>query len=113
MYIPRLDSSCKYYFIGEMIYRWTAPKDLEDEDEDAVFRLKLTTDVPPTTHLSGKLQLSHADAAFSSAMRVEAPKVDGLLTVNIVGVALIATLSLLMAWVIVRLRRRSQRIVLD
>lgn len=38
MYIPRLDSSCKYYFIGEVIYRWSAPKTLEEE---SAFRLKL------------------------------------------------------------------------
>jgi hypothetical protein len=59
MYIPKLDSSCKYYFIGAMIYRWVAPKDME---QDTIFRLKLTTDVPPTTHLSGKFQLSNEDA---------------------------------------------------
>jgi hypothetical protein len=111
MYIPRLDSSCEYYFIGEMIYHWIAPKDI---NEDSVFRLRLTTDVPSTTHLSGKLRLSHADATSSSAMRVEHSEVAGLSMVNVAGVALVATLSLLLAcWVTLRLRRRSQKVVLE
>lgn len=112
MYIPRLDSSCKYYFIGEMIYRWTAPKDMED---DSIFRLKLTTDTPPTTHLSGKLRLSHADAASSSAMRMqEHSEIAGLSMVNAAGVALAVIFSLLLTcWLAMRLRRRSQRIVLE
>lgn len=117
MYIPRLNSSCKYYFIGEMIYRWTAPKDTE-QDEDTVFRLRLTTDFPATTHLSGKLRLSHVDAASSSAMRSEEHlEIAGLSVSDVGSVALVVTLTLLLAlsslWAIVRLRRRSQRIVLE
>jgi hypothetical protein len=61
MYIPRLDSSCKYYYIGAMIYRWEDPRDI---DEDSVFRLKLTTDVPATIHLSGKLRVSHHTCGY-------------------------------------------------
>jgi hypothetical protein len=111
MYIPRLDSSCKYYFIGEMIYRWTAPKTLE---EDSTFLLKLTTDIPPTTHFSGKFRLSHADEALSSSMRIKHSEVAGISTINVVGVASVVMLSLLLScWVIVRPGRRSQRIVLE
>lgn len=94
-----------------MIYRWTAPEDIE---EDSVFRLKLTTDIPPTTHLSGKLRLSHADAAFSSSIRIEHPETAELSMANVAVVALAITLSLLLTcWVTMRLRRRSQRIVLE
>ncbi|KAK3708290.1 hypothetical protein LTR37_011555 [Vermiconidia calcicola] len=111
MYIPRLDSSCKYYSIGEMVYRWTASKDIE---EDSVFRLKLTTDVPPTTHLSGKLKLSHTDAASSSSARMDHPAIAGLPVGFVAGVVLAVIISVLLTWwVIVRLRRGSQRIVLE
>lgn len=47
-----------------MVYRWTAPKNL-DIEPDSVFRLKLTTDTPPTTHLGGKLRLANTDAESS------------------------------------------------
>jgi hypothetical protein len=111
MYIPRLDSSCKFYFIGAMIYRWTAPKALE---EDSTFRLRLTTDIPPTTHFSGKFRLLHADEALSSSMRIEHAEVAGFSTISVVGVASAVMLSLLLScWVIVRFGRRSQRIVLE
>jgi hypothetical protein len=111
MYIPRLDSSCKYYFIGAMIYRWTAPRDIE---EDSVLRLKLTTDMPPTVHLSGKLRLSYANAASSSLTQMEHLEISGLSMVSVAGVALAALLSLLLTcWVTLRLRRGSQRIALE
>ena len=111
MYIPRFDTSCEYYFIGEMIYRWTAPKDLE---EDSAFRLKLTTDIPPTTHFSGKFRLSHEDAAFSSSMRIGHTGIAEFSTINVLGVALAVAMTLLLScWVVARLGRRSQRIVLE
>jgi hypothetical protein len=111
MYIPRLDSSCKFYFIGEMIYRWVAPEDIET---DSVFRLILTTDTPPTTHLSGKLQLSHANAAPSSSMRVESLRFAEYSATDIAGAASAVVLSLLLTyWAAVRLRRRSHQIVLE
>lgn len=111
MFIPRLDSSCKYYFIGEIEYRWTAPEDIE---EDSVFRLKLTTDIPPTTHLSGKLRLSQADAASSSSIRIDHSETAGLSMANVAWMALAVNLSLLLTrWVTMRLRRGSQRIVLE
>ena len=111
MYIPKLDSSCKYYFIGAMIYRWVAPKDME---QDTIFRLKLTTDVPPTTHLSGKFQLSNEDAESSSSMRMVHPNVAGLSVINVAGVVLVVIASLLwVCWLTLRLRRKSQRIVLE
>jgi len=62
IHIQQVERSCKYYAIGEMVYRWQTPSDLE---KDSIFRLKLTTDVPATTHLSGKLRLLHTD--FSMA----------------------------------------------
>jgi len=111
MYIPLLDGSCKYYVIGEMIYRWTAPKDLE---HDAVYRLRLNTDVPETTHLSGKLQVSNASTSSASSTRVKQADVAGSSAVEVVGIAIVAALSLLCAyWVIARLRRRSGRIFLQ
>ena len=110
MYIPRLNSSCKYYFIGEMIYRWTAPTDME---QGPIFRLKLTTDVPPTSHPSGKLRPSYADAEASS-MRMVPLNVAGLSVVNVAGVGLLAIQSLvLVCWLALRLRRKSRRIVLE
>ena len=111
MYIPRLDSSCKYYFIGEMLYRWKAPKSL---DSDSDLRLKLTTDIPPTTHFSGRYQVSHDDATFSSSMRMGHSETAGFLSVNVVGVVMAVMISLLLScWVVVQLGRRSQRIVLE
>jgi hypothetical protein len=129
MYIPGLGSSCKYQYLGAMVYVWKTPKDI---DEDTVFRLKLTTDIPPTTHLSGKIRQSHADNSSSPPMRTEELEIAGLSSdasslsmktehseisgppvVNVACVALAVTFSLLLAcWTIVRLRRRSQRVVL-
>jgi hypothetical protein len=111
MYIPRLDSSCKYYYVGAMLYRWEAPRDIE---EDSVFRLKLTTGVPPIVHLSGKLRVSHADAASFPSTRMEYLETSGLSTVNVAGVALAVVISLLLTcWMTLRLRRGSQRIALE
>ena len=111
MYIPHLDRSCKYYEITHMVYVWTAPTDIE---EDTDFRLKLTTDVPPTTHLSGKLRLSQADSASSSPARMDHPALDVLSMGSVAVVVLAALVSALLTWwVIVRLRRKSQRIVLE
>jgi len=61
-----LDQSCKYYYFNTLSFLWVVPEDIK---EDSVFRFKLTTDEPPTTHLSGKLRFSHAvgDAPSSSA----------------------------------------------
>jgi hypothetical protein len=111
MYIPQLDSSCKYYSIGAMVYLWAAPEDIE---EDSVFRLKLTTDVPPTTHFSGKLRLSHADAASSLSMPIKPTDIAGCSVIKVVSVACVVVLSLLLTcWMTVRLRRRLQRIILE
>jgi hypothetical protein len=94
-----------------MIYHWAAPRDIE---EDSVLRLKLTTDMPPTVHLSGKLRLSHANAAFSSSTQMEHLEIAGLSMVKIAGVAMAALLSLLLTCcVTLRLRRGSQRIALE
>jgi hypothetical protein len=129
MYIPHLGASCKYQYLGEMAYVWKTPKDIE---EDTVFRLKLTTDIPPTTHLSGRIRQSHADDSSSPSMRMddleinglskdasslsmvtEHSEIAGLPVVNVACIALAVTFSLLLAcWVIVRLRRRSHRVVL-
>jgi hypothetical protein len=129
MYIPGLGSSCKYQNLGAMVYVWKTPKDI---DEDTVFRLKLTTDIPPTTHLSGKIRQSHADDSSSPPIRMEDSEIAGLSSdvsslsietenseiaglpvVNAACVALAVTFSLLLACLmIVRLRRRSQRVVL-
>jgi len=38
MYIPRLESSCRYDVIGEMICHWLMP---EDFDTTSVYRLKI------------------------------------------------------------------------
>jgi hypothetical protein len=112
-----------------MVYVWKTPKDI---DGDSVFRLKLTTDIPPTTHLSGKIRQSNADDSSSPSMRMEGLEIAGLSSdasslstgtenseiaglpvVNVACVALAVTFSLLLAcWMIVRLRRRSQRIAL-
>ncbi|KAK3703362.1 hypothetical protein LTR37_014468 [Vermiconidia calcicola] len=78
-----------------MVYRWTAFKDIE---EDSVFRLKLTTELPPTTHLSGKLSLSHRDAASASSARTDHPAIAGL-SVGFLAVAVLAPiLSVLLTW---------------
>lgn len=94
-----------------MLYRWVAPNDVE---EDEVFRLKLTTDVPPTTHFSGKLTFSHSDAASSSVLVMEDVDVSGLPTDRVAKVVLVGIISMILIWwVVARLRRRSQRIVLS
>lgn len=110
MYIPLLDGSCEYYVIGEMIYRWTAPDDLED---DTVYRLKLNTDVPATTHISGKLQVSHAGTSSAPSVRLQHAGVAGTTAGGVVGICSIVVLSLLCAfWLAARLRRRSGQISL-
>ena len=129
MYIPHLGAACKYQYLGEMAFVWKTPKDIE---EDTVFRLKLTTDIPPTTHVSGRIRQSHADDSSSPSMRMddleinglskdasslsmvtEHSEIAGLPVVNVACIALAVTFSLLLAcWVIVRLRRRSHRVVL-
>jgi hypothetical protein len=130
MYIPHLGASCKYQYLGEMAFVWKTPKDIE---EDTVFRLKLTTDIPPTTHLSGRIRQSHADDSSSTSMQMEDlgiaglsddvssssaglehSEVAGLPVVNVACVALSVTFILILAcWITVRLhRRRSQRVVL-
>jgi len=94
-----------------MTYLWAAPEDIE---EDSVFRFRLTTDVPPTTHFSGKFRLSHADAAPTLSMPTDSREIAGYSMIHIVGVAFAVIVSLLLTcWTIVRLRRRSQRIILD
>ena len=111
MYIPHLDAACKYQYLGEMAFVWKTPKDIE---EDTVFRLKLTTDIPPTTHISGRIRQSHADDSSSTSMQMENLGIAGLPVVNVACVALAVTFTLILAcWVTVRLRRRrSQRVVL-
>ena len=110
MYMPRLGSACKYYSIGVMGYRWVAPEEVED---DSVFRLKLTTDVPPTTHFSGKLRLSYIDATSPAVVQLQASGTARLSTINAIGMALAVVLSLLLTcWVTMRLRRGSPRVVL-
>lgn len=94
-----------------MIYRWTIPTDIETE---SVLRLRLRTDIPSTSHLSGKFQLLNADAESPSPMRMKYLDITGLSTTSAVGVTLAVTISLLMVCLMVgRLRRRSQRIVLE
>lgn len=97
-----------------MIYLWEAPKHIEGAEEDSALRLKLTTDTPPTTHFSGKFRLSHDDAALSSSIRVGHLEAAGFSTIDLVSVASAVIVMLLLSfWVMVRLGRRSQRIVLD
>lgn len=69
MYSP-LNESCKYYYFKTLSFFWVIPEDIK---EDSVFRLKLTTNEPPTTHLSGKLRFSHAEAAAPSSATEPAP----------------------------------------
>lgn len=101
IHVQRVDRSWRYYAIGEMIYRWKTPKDLE---EDSVFRLKLTTDVPATTHLSGKLRLLHTD--FSMARPSHWRNSDGLSVTQGAGLVFgTIALALLIFGVTVRLHR--------
>ena len=110
MYIPRLDSSCKYYFIGEMIYLWEVPKHIEGAEEDSALRLKVTTDAPPTIHFSGKFRLSHDEATFSLSMRVGHLEDAVFSTIDLVSVASAVIIMLLLSfWVMVRLGRRRSR----
>jgi hypothetical protein len=69
MYSP-LNESCKYYYFNTLSFFWVVPEDIK---EDSVFRLKLTTNEPPTTHLSGKLRFSHPEAAPPSSATEPAP----------------------------------------
>lgn len=117
MAISRLDASCKYDFVGVMLYRWTIPTDIETDTLFRIFRLRLTTDIPPTNHLSGKFRLLEADAAFPSPMQSKYLDITGLLITSVAGVALavtLLTLSLVLTcWTIGRLHRRLQRILLE
>lgn len=122
----RFPKACKYYSFGTLSFNWVVPEDIE---EDSVFRLKLTTETPSTTHLSGKLRLSHADGAAPAestpmeAAPIEtgpiqaAPVMDvkpvGVSWVNVAGILLAVVLSILLACLVaLRLRRRSKQIVL-
>lgn len=57
MAIPRLDRSCKYYAIGEMVYYWAVSEDLKS---GVTYQLKLTTSDPASTFFSGDFQISAA-----------------------------------------------------
>ena len=122
----RFPKACKYYSFGTLSFNWVVPEDIE---EDSVFRLKLTTETPSTTHLSGKLRLSHADGAapaestpieaapIETGPIQEAPVMDvkpvGVSCVNVAGILLAVVLSILLACLVaLRLRRRSKQIVL-
>jgi hypothetical protein len=129
MNIPRLGGSCKYQYLGEMAYVWKTPEDIE---EDTVFRLKLTTDIPPTTHFSGKIRRSRVGDSFSPSVRIEDADITGLANdafpssigshhSEVSGVSManeacmvlaVVCCLLLACWAGVRLRRRSQRIIL-
>lgn len=65
-----LDQSCKYYYFNTLSFLWVVPEDIK---EDSVFRFKLTTDEPPTTHLSGKLRFSHTEGDAPSSSAEPAP----------------------------------------
>lgn len=136
MYSP-LDKSCKYYYFNTLSFLWLVPEDIK---EDSIFRLKLTTDEPPTTHLSGKLRFSPAEDAAPStpteATPVESPPVEsapvepapvvplpikaaptedfkpvGVSRVNVAGATLAVFLSILLAcFVAIRLRRKRKQI---
>lgn len=96
-----------------MIYRWTVPEDIEGDSD---FRLKLTTDEPPTNHLSGRLRIGNAsnNASPSSLMEVDRVNVYELSNSHTKSVALAGLLFMLFAaWVVLRLRRKSERIVLE
>jgi len=122
----RFPKACKYYSFGTLSFNWVVPEDIE---EDSVFRLKLTTETPSTTHLSGKLRLSHADgAAPAESTPIEAAPIEtgpiqaapvmdvkpvGVSWVNVAGILLAVVLSILLACLVaLRLRRRSKQIVL-
>jgi hypothetical protein len=128
MNIPQLGDSCKYQYLGEMAYVWKTPEDIED----TVFRLKLTTDIPPTTHFSGKIRRSRVGVSFSPSVRIEDADITGLANdafpssigldhSEVAGVSManeacmvlaVVCCLLLACWAGVQLRRRSQRIIL-
>ena len=117
----RFPKACKYYSFGTLSFNWVVPEGVE---EDSVFRLKLTTENPSTTHLSGKLRLSQADAIAPAEPTPMEPtpmeaaasmdvKPVGVSRVNVAGVSLAVILSILLACLVaLRLRRRSKHIVL-
>jgi hypothetical protein len=126
MNIPQLGGSCKYQYLGEMAYVWKTPEDIE---EDTVFRLKLTT---ASTHFSGKIRRSRVGDSFSPSVRIEDADITGLANdafpssigldhSEVAGVSManetcmvlaVVCCLLLACWAGVRLRRRSQRIIL-
>jgi len=131
MYSP-LDKSCKYYYFNTLSFLWVIPDDIKG---DSVFRLKLTTDEPATTHLSGKLRFSHAEDAAPSAPTEPAPtesapvesapaeptpiksapmedfKPAGISRVNVAGATLaVFAVILLACFVALRVRRKRKQI---
>ena len=109
MLIPRLDRACKYYFIGEMLYRWSVPRVIEI---DSTYQLKLMTDEPPTTHLSGKLRISNAYTASSTLFESASESTiydvlgDRMMSVGLISLCL----TLLAFCFVLRIRRRIGRI---
>ena len=108
-----LDKSCKYYSFGTLGYSWVVP---EGMDQDSVFRLKLTTDDSPTTHLSGRIRLAPAGAAPLPPIE-PTPMKDignvGVSRVNAAVVTLAIIASMLLACLVaLRLRRRSKQVIL-
>ncbi len=108
MSLPGLDRSCAYYYIGQMTYRWPVP---ENVDEDAAFRLKLTTDRPPSSHLSGRLQISDLGGVSSSRLAISREPIFGLIdgrSMNLMTAGFL--LMLIVSWMISRQCRRAERI---
>ena len=110
MSIPRLGYSCKYRYIGVMVYLWIVPEDVK---EDTIYRLKLTTDEPPTTQLSGKLQVTSSNASSTLFVESGSSRTSMLSESNMMDYALVAFLfAVLAAATVLRLCRRPQRISL-
>ncbi|OQO09621.1 hypothetical protein B0A48_05023 [Cryoendolithus antarcticus] len=106
--LQRFPSDCRYRYAAAMLYVWEVPKDLDD----AVFRLKLSTDVPPTTQYSGRLQISGNISTFPL-------KEDVSIANSIWGAcepALLCVIVLTLAlglWITLRGRGKSGRLVLE
>lgn len=94
-----------------MLYHWPVPRDI---DRDSDLRLKLMTDEPATTHISGTLRITTNATSSLSIGTLSNPTLHEFLTGHMMSVLSAGLLLiLLISCFILRLRRSAARIVLE
>jgi hypothetical protein len=88
-----------------MTYLWHVPKDLDDSE----YRLRLSTDISSSTHISGRFQVSDETHAYSLAKT--SSDISGVWERHSVGIlAAVLVVMVMASWVVALLRKRSNRV---